>query len=313
MNKMMRSNWLVLGILYFFIISSTLSLSSCGGGGGGGSTKSNTNTVATDVSGPTKQLSSKAAIISYLDMLGIYFENGSNPQGEKSLSLTDYGLDAIMAANQNGYTTNISSLWNLLTKSITINKTAQDFCYAVNSGYATNSANPLVKLFHPTTTDITPDSKISLLQVIVLYGLFSQVLNENVAASHSPKNMKSLSVSGAPTSLGFAFVTGLLGTVAVGIGTICEIPTAGTSTILVVGGVALLTESGVMIRVIMDSSMETAITGAKSPVNFQAEGSCTSRCNCIRWSIYRQDCDKLATSFRRNLSGVSDYSYRWYL
>ena len=36
MNKMMKSNWLVLGILYFLVITSTLSLSSCGGGGGGG-------------------------------------------------------------------------------------------------------------------------------------------------------------------------------------------------------------------------------------------------------------------------------------
>ena len=192
MRKLMRSEWLVMSVLCFFILTSTLSLSSCSGGGGG--TTPNNNTGATDVSGPTKSLASKAAIISYLDSIGIYTENGTNPQGATGLVITDFGFDVVLAANQQGRTSTIADTWNAISSLVTINKSAQDFCDAINTGYHSSSTNYFVTLFHPGTADIAPGSTISAIQVAVLYAAFGQAAYNSYMTATYGKPMSSSSV-----------------------------------------------------------------------------------------------------------------------
>jgi len=170
MHTLIRSEWLVLAILYFFVMTTTLSLSSCGGGGGGGSdtatNNSNNNQEAyyvqiTDPQNPVAAIvvnktgTESVAIVTQKDangnptsIIGIVYANDFGGQGTIQpgadglpASLTDSLGNKMLFSNYTDSTVDISvydSSGKLLSGPTTIN---MDGAQLTNIKNAWNSVN----------------------------------------------------------------------------------------------------------------------------------------------------------------------------
>jgi len=186
MNKMMRSNWLVLGILYFFIISSTLSLSSCGGSGGGGSsnglptngdtTRPTVNSI-TPTNGASGVSVNTAIMVTFSETIDATTINAasfvvSNGISHVAGSVAYSGTSAVFTPSGNlSYSTTYTATITTGVKDAAGNAMACNYAWTFTTGTVSDTTPPIVSSVSPVNnaTSVAVNGTIS--------AVFSEAMN----------------------------------------------------------------------------------------------------------------------------------------
>ncbi len=212
MRSLQKRPWFVSSILYFFVMTSTLSLSNCGGGGDSGSAGSGSNTSGNLSSFETavkdyNATHSESSIKSLIAECGFGYLDASGKQANQTAmfraSLTSYGIKAASAAGNK--TISINDILGKLTfVAYDINGTTytvpqltiiSGLNKAINDAYAQGfskdtsllyllSMDPNSHSFPSTPRTLTSSSQINFIQTMALSIIMAEIVDVDLSNSN---------------------------------------------------------------------------------------------------------------------------------
>lgn len=282
-------------VLYCFLVASILPLGACGGGGdsAGGEVTTvevtagdNGGNVATElvpnkVSEVQPHSLMQEDVIAQIGALGIDYTGSPDRPNNSYASITDAGIDTIIALDELGFSESFGDFWGRLSTDYPIAYTAQEFCDLINTAYWTTEGNPLSEMLHKGVDDFTPTSAITGFQEIALTVLvYDLALAESASSQTSSRSVvfsrsqfRGLGQVGTGARNAMLGLISLVGGIGMLLATTGAVLTLGP-VIVVVGGAAAVAygayqfSSGVITAM---TTMQDALTGNTKTVSVYSD------------------------------------------